>query len=394
MLIETLPSLMWRRSFLVTMVVALLIGSVIPTYSASIPKAGAFCKKAGVTQSYKGKVFVCKKSGKKLVWMKSKENVADGISPSPTLTPTSFDDLYQARRGISYTAWKRTSETIKASESKVGLLEVFTGPNTKPFFDDYPLAVSLVSRAFPNRGEPEKTIVIRFKYQDLAWAEQTLRQKLSPEDYDQLSRDERGNQITGRCDESSRNCHSHKAMQTTTRSGISLIIQGVSNSQDLNDPTWRARFNSGMIEAHEYFHSLQRIAGGGPSRAWFKEGSAEWVQNAAINFEDFEAYRNFMKVNCWGACYRISEAWLIEFLEPASDSFRPSKFDSWTDYSLGSYVIEILVALKGPDSIIEMNSQMAAGADFDSAFKNVYGSDWDYARPIIAKTISANMWGR
>jgi hypothetical protein len=40
-----------------------------------------------------------------------------------------------------------------------------------------------------------------------------------------------------------------------------------------------------------------------------------------------------------------------------------------------------------------MYSQMATRINFASAFKNTYGVDWDYAIPIIAKTIYANFWG-
>ncbi len=63
---------MRARSVLGTLIIASLVGSVAPSFSAPAPKAGAACKKVGVTQTYKSKVFTCKKSGKKLVWSKGK----------------------------------------------------------------------------------------------------------------------------------------------------------------------------------------------------------------------------------------------------------------------------------------------------------------------------------
>ena len=82
---------MRARSVLGTLIVASLVASVVPSYSAPAPKAGAVCKKSGVTQSYNGKVFTCKKSGKKLVWGKGKAiKKAAPIpvaAPSPTPSP-------------------------------------------------------------------------------------------------------------------------------------------------------------------------------------------------------------------------------------------------------------------------------------------------------------------
>jgi hypothetical protein len=38
-----------------------------------------------------------------------------------------------------------------------------------------------------------------------------------------------------------------------------------------------------------------------------------------------------------------------------------------------------------------MYAQMAKNISFAEAFKNTYGVEWDYAIPILAKTIFANL---
>jgi len=115
---------------------------------------------------------------------------------------------------FSLAAWQKSSEIIKSSKNKAGTLEIFTGPNTKPEFDDYPTPVGLVSRLFPARSEYQRTIIIRFAYVDMDWAETTLRSKLTVEDLTQLNRNEGGRTITGRCDSSRSNCNG--AMQQST----------------------------------------------------------------------------------------------------------------------------------------------------------------------------------
>jgi len=304
--------------------------------------------------------------------------------------------LFEARKGIALAAWTKVSQTIKGSESKVGTLEIFTGPNTKPHFDNYPLAVELVSRAFPSKLEPARTIVVRFEYQDVAWAESTLKQKISSSDYQQIDGNSGYKLFVSPCDAVTKNCRG--ASQQTTPSGISVIIHGVDTQLNAYDPTVNSRFFTGMLEAHEYFHALQRIPIMGKTNvwphAWFREGGAEWTQNVVINYQNFDSYTRYMKANCSQACIKLSESEIAEFLSTANDNFLPSKFEPWLNYSLGSWIMESLVALKGQDVMIDMYAEMGKRLIFDQAFKNLFEVEWSYAIPILAKTIYANLNGQ
>jgi len=84
----------------------LLSISLLPAHSATPPKAGSTCSKQGITKTYKGKIYKCKKAKGKLVWSKGKvvkqaapvprpsatssptPNPSPSISPSTTPTPT------------------------------------------------------------------------------------------------------------------------------------------------------------------------------------------------------------------------------------------------------------------------------------------------------------------
>ncbi len=402
------------------------------SFSAVTPKAGAVCSKLGKKQNSAGKTFTCVKKGKKLVWNQGVviakptpiTSPSSTVSPSPvptpaptvsiaptptpeltpapppppeiTPTPTSFDDLYETRKGISLAAWSKLSQTLEANSVRTNSMDVYTGINTFPFFDDYPKMVGLVSRAFPKQAIPEKVIVIRYQYVDLNWAENLLQQKISANDYMWLQRNE-GNQPTAsNCEASARNCRGSK--QQTTVSGIALILQGVENSANGYDPTFKARSQTGMLEVHEYFHSLQRIPimNRGVNiwpHAWFREGSAEWVQNAVVNYKDFKSYKDFMKADCGPSCLRMTEQQIKEFLDLANENFLPAKFDQFLNYSMGSFVIEALVALKGQESLIEMYAAMGRKLSFEEAFKEIYGAEWSKAKEILAKTVYANING-
>ena len=74
----------------------LLSVPLTPSISATPPKAGAICSKAGITKNYNGKKYTCMKSGKKLVWSQGVQiKVAaplpmssPAVKSSPVATPT------------------------------------------------------------------------------------------------------------------------------------------------------------------------------------------------------------------------------------------------------------------------------------------------------------------
>ncbi len=371
------------------LIVMLVIFSQNSQAVSGAPVSGSNCKKIGKTQVVNGESFTCKLKGKNRIWIKSKKQQLDR-----TKAPTSFDDLYENRKGISKSAWQKVRNNVLSSDSKVGQLEILTGPNTKPYFDDYQLATSLVSRSFPNHLEPEKTLIIRYKFVDLEWAEKITREKLSTKDYEDLNRNEGGKLVSSNCNQQKKDCEGAK-QQTAFSDKMSIILQGVRNSDDPNDATGKMRFYSGMLEAHEYFHALQRIPIMGKSNlwphAWFREGSAEWIQNAAINYNNFENYQQYIVLDCQYSCLRLQEADIAEFLQTSRENVILDKFEPWLNYSLGSWVIESLVALKGPDVMLDMYVEMGKGLTFDQAFSNLFGVEWSYAIPILAKTIYANL---
>lgn len=357
-------------------------------------KAGGSCKTVGSTSVAAGKTYTCIKSGKKLVWNKGV------IIKNPIQTqieiPTSFNDLFEKRKGISLAAWQRSRAIILENSSKNGSLEIYTGPNTKPYFDNYPLAVGLVSRLFPNRMEPTRTVIIRFKYIDIEWADTIFKEKFGDIQYQQMTSNELGRLVPLQCNSITKNCPN--GLQQTSNDGTSLILEGIQNSDEPNDATGKMRFYSGMFQAHEYFHSLQRIPIQGKSEiwphAWFREGGAEWVQSMAINYKDFKTYSEYLKLNCAYECSKLHELDIAEFLRTSKENYILPKFHQYLNYNLGAYVIEALVAVKGPDTLIEMYAQMSKKLTFEQAFKNTYDADWDYVIPILAKTIFANLHGR
>jgi len=70
--------------------ISLLLGAIVASSpyfilsdaNAANPKVGSACKKAGLIQTSNAVVFICKKSGKKLVW-----TITLGVKKTPFPTP-------------------------------------------------------------------------------------------------------------------------------------------------------------------------------------------------------------------------------------------------------------------------------------------------------------------
>ena len=237
--------------------VSLIISTIVFVGPANgAIKIGSTCKTINAKAMVNGASLKCLKSGRKLIWKKVSNQTASAPSSvkvdQPITLPTGFADLVENRRGISQAAWNKVNDAVAKGTSKVGSLDIHTGPNTKPYFDDYPKPLALVSRLFSGKKEPATNIVVRYKFEDLNWAESKVAELLPKQEVEQLSRNENGRLLSSNCREN--NCEGSKQLLTST--GVNLILQGVPKEYNARDLAGKDRFFAGMLEAHEYFHSL------------------------------------------------------------------------------------------------------------------------------------------
>ena len=54
-------------------------------------------------------------------------------------------------------------------------------------------------------------------------------------------------------------------------------------------------------------------------------------------------------------------------------------------------MVEVLTALKGPGSTMEIWKLMGTGSSLESAFEKVYGISFEKALPIISKAIALEL---
>ena len=437
--------------------------SLIAAPSFAAVKAGAKCTKAGAFAIAGGKKFTCIKSGNKLVWNKGVavkaapkpdlnpvlKPVAPTPSPTPTpaVTPTpspiatpsptpvvptlsmteklwskgaygifpiqsekypiptqvatTWQNAYANRDGIPYQAWSAVSKNIASSPSKLGSIEILTGPNTTPNFADIKLRLELVSKALPKAKNVSKARVFAFNFKDAEWADATFKQLYINESVAFKNRHK--DAVTVICLKQREVCYQQAFVDSNLDGVIFIGMTDLGSREQLNQIySEYARAFEGVVIGHEYLHTIQRVVLGErwfqqaynpPS--WFNEGMAVFIENAAANNSTFDAFMQFRSVesaimypDCpYTYCVKIEKEQVQSFLSIYNYSSNWSTYPYAMRYQMSARIVEILVALKGPDSLIELYEYMATGKTFEQAFEHIYGISYEAAKPIITSIV-------
>ena len=355
-----------------------LSSPLIPANAAA--KAGAKCTKLGNTEVVQGKSYTCLKSGKKLIWNKGVKVVA-----SIPKAPTSFDDLVQNYEGIAYSAWSKSRTKIIASTKTDVNFKLVLGPNSVLTNKNPIDAINLVSRLYSGYAKSVDLYFLAFNYEDRDWAakqmDSIIPTAVSAWIYDVA------------CATKS-TCFGGGSFTDSSNKHLMVLTVGL-----IDDNT-----TTGTLEAHEFAHSVQQMTMGAARPPvefltapwfpnWYWEGQANFSQNAAIWFDSFDKYMSQRRQVSGGLfSASIYDSKYIEsyfVLNPNREW--GAKHERYRQYDLGAMFIEIIAALKGPDSTMEMWRLAGTGESLESAFEKVYGISFAKALPIMSKAIALEL---
>lgn len=398
----------------------LLLTPLTPSISATPPKVGKICSKAGITKSFKGKKYTCIKRDKGLVWSKGvtmktpAPTLTPTWTPTPTPTPTptrttepspspstavtlipglkipdkptSFADLEDRYQGIPYAVWDNIQNNLLLHKSTNLKIHFIFGPNTPQRYPNQWTidAVTLGSRVMGAQKQPAEVRFIQYNKQDVPWARAEAEKYVSPFRLGISLPDQAAEKCAGiDCD----------GAVTNIASDIGLVLVGVSSPVN--------RFNiqrfNGQNDLHEYTHAVQGMIFKGKSQSpppmqlpcWYSEGQPQAVSIPSLA-KSAEDYVNIRK--SWITDMR----WLLKDYEPETiQEFLRNNMKLPCDgnsypmvFSLGYIVMDALVAVGGIDKTFDVLTARAAGLSFEESFKRVYGVGWEDASIAISKAVS------
>jgi len=353
-----------KRLFLCSILGLTLVASSIPAVAAQA-KAGASCKTQGITSTANNLKYTCLKSGGKLVWSAGKKVSTPKPSASPTaeITTITFENLESNTEKIVQTAWAKSNPLWTKYEKKIQGVQLLFGPTKKPLNCYGGLhEFTKISNFWGKYKQPEKTVAIYAAPEDSKWATAEFI----------------------RTTNTSGPVNNGAGVATVNAQGVGQIVFYVSGQETPSGC-------GGGIEKHEYTHIVQfsqrsksgQLLNSSPP-TWFVEGQAEFAGGSEF---PIEYYKKFSLMN------RLLPQNTLKDSEPSTIAahLQNTASLSGADYTLGFQVIEILTAIGGPNSTMDVFVEMANGKSFNEAFEAVYKISWTAAVPIISKVVSAQI---
>jgi hypothetical protein len=375
------------KKTLAIVLTVIFLGTSLTFTAFANTKAGSACKKLGQINTSAGKKYTCITKGTKLVWNKgvSVKSAASAPKPAPKYptAPTSFDDLIANYTGISYAAWSKSAAAIKAAEKVDVPFKALVGPKTTLVYKNPEKIYDLVSRMYTGYKSAKDLTVLSFAYDDREWAEQQMKTIQSSSTWQWIS-------------------YTACATRATCWGGGMHTDQNGSGLMVMTTEVVDENHTSGTLDAHEFTHAVQQNQMGRsqpwpPSGTWpptwFLEGQANYTQYVAVYNDSFDLYTKKSRSSSEGLYKdsKITSQWIQDYfvVNPPSDWY--NKYERWRQYDLGSMLVQVLTAIKGPASTMEVWKHCGTGMMFVDAFEKVYGISFEKALPIISKAIALQL---
>ena len=375
-----------RRLICAILAIVLLLGVTSQPVFAAV-KAGSKCVLKGDKKVSGTKTYTCIKSGGKLIWNKGITTKSAYSIPTEEI---SFANVLKNYKDVSYWAWKKGSEKVEKAVPSDVKVTILKGPNTQELKHDPMVAINLTSRLFADYKQVGEFVLAYYSYADIDWAQQQVDIYIG-----KFGGYDTSDQAMKMC-QTEFNCTGASVMFNQQTKITLAIMTAPTKLSFIRD------FESGQREAHEYGHTIQdvliigKIPNGRQPPRWLTEGGAEYFQIASVYYSNFQDYLNGRKkiINDLHYPSNIDEIWMEEFLNPSDigltwDNW--DRYDGWRVYDVGFMVSEIMAAVGGSNSVMEIFKLMGEGLTYQEAFAKTLGISWQDAIVIIKKVIAKEL---
>ena len=295
----------------------------------------------------------------------------------------SIRDLPGRYDDIRALAWQQSMDAINRDYVSQMELESRIAPNSQDCSVEIEKVIRSVERMFSAANLPKKVyLLIGNSVEDQTWLEEQTRSLLT-EKYISYSE---GKMINP---------------ETSNDEGIGVNwVTDACNEKAIPD------IEKGVEAAHGFFHVLQTMQFTDSDKYWGRWGEVpRWVLEGGATFaqtfwKEGESQENYLnKPNDVYSVYQLGEELFRDYFKFTPPRQRGTNevweyTDQWPDfhaYLVGSYMCELLVALRGPESILNLYREHLKADSFDIAFEKIYGMTWTEAYPYLTDAISGSV---
>jgi hypothetical protein len=299
--------------------------------------------------------------------------------------PKTFEDMLNNPASIVYWAWKKSADQINKNALSSAKLTVEIGPSSIPDNPNPTAAVNLASRLYGDFEKQIPTKFVYFEHKDVDWAQAQVDKFYGPAIQDWQKREAR------KMCPGEDQCQGASAMTAFDKKSALVIMSSSKWGKQTKNNT------DGPIEAHEYTHIIQDSQQGkylGNLPRWQFEGEATFAQNAAIYFDNYDKYLEARNSVIGALIYTLKPDidWLTEFMNP-KDGYTYGgaawdKYDGARVYDVGMAITEVLTALAGPSSTMQLSQLVGEGLSYEKAFTKIYGVEWNTGVSLIAQILA------
>ena len=299
--------------------------------------------------------------------------------------PKTFEDMLNNPASIVYWAWKKSADQVINNTTSKAKFKVEVGPNTIADNTNPDGGINLASRLYLDFEKQIPTKFVYFEHKDVDWAQSKVN-----EFHGRSIQDWQKNEARKMCP-SEDQCRGASAMTSFDKKSALVIVS--------SSPTGKTTRNNteGPLEAHEYTHIIQDSQQGkylGNLPRWQVEGEATFAQNAAVYFDDYEKYLEARDsvIGTLINSIKPDVEWLTEFMSP-KDGYTYGdaawdKYDGARVYDVGMAITEVLTALAGPSSTMQLSQLVGEGLSYEKAFTKIYGVEWNTGVSLIAQILA------
>lgn len=383
-----------RRIIIASLLISLTL--LFPQSSNAAIKPGDICKAVGSTKKVGSTTLICKKQGKKTLWVKQGSSSSNAASPSKSPSPVASPSPSPSQKITSglvpdyltmndpndelalRVSWKSFDKRMSQAVSPKASVEIRTGAKTDKSRANEYLKSLIRSVAFwDDVYSPTKPVVAALSYSDeYAWMEdQWKRFGMNPKDLGGESSFTSGG---ASCNQGSAYLYN----------GLEPFFWGCLPSRGAIDVIGLQKF-----AGHEFTHIVQshliewKTGRYKPSALpkLFMEGSAEFygIATASQGEEEFLKNWNSARVNGYfGSPAEKSvikdwnaDKWLWALNENANNKLIPEA--QGVLYYSGREITSRLVGLKGHEGFVSFMKQTESLQDWKKSFENIYAITWD-----------------